>query len=134
MRRAEFEAIVEDALAGLPEHFQEHMDNIGVEVRDWPSSRMLKELGLGPGETLFGLYEGVPLLERQATLDPLMPDRIFIFQGPLEEHCRTRAELVREIQQTVVHEVGHHFSLSDETMHAIEDDEEDDGGLEGEDR
>lgn len=124
MRRLEFERLVADALRSLPPRFREKIaqENLVIEVRTRPSPRQLKGLDLGPGETLLGLYEGVPLPERTAGVDPLYPDRIFIFQEPIETSFRTRAEQVRQIQDTVKHEVGHYFGLSDAAMRELEED------------
>ncbi|MBI3270284.1 MAG: metallopeptidase family protein [Planctomycetes bacterium] len=120
MRRSEFEVLVEDALRGLPEMFREKMENILTEVRDRPTVAMLADLGLEPGETLLGLYQGVPLPARTAEEPPLLPDRILLFQEPIEQSARSRADLVWSIQDTVIHEVGHFFGLSDEVMGEIE--------------
>jgi len=80
---------------------------------------MIEEAGLPPGETLFGLYCGVPLTERSITDPPLHPDTIYIFQETLEQHCATREELIEEIEITVVHEVAHFLGLDDAQLEAL---------------
>ena len=115
LTRRAFTRLVEQALEELPEHFAEVLENVGVVVEDEPAPETLEMLGFEPGEELFGLYEGVPLTERDSFYQSL-PDRISIYHGPLQRVCRSRREIVQEIRDTVVHEIGHHFGLSDEEM------------------
>ncbi len=117
MTREEFEDVVAEALATIPAPFRARMRNIAVEVRDRPSAKQLRESQVPPNELLLGLYQGVPLPERNAGFgDPLFPDRVFLFQECIEQVCRSRAELIEEIRETVIHEVGHYFGLSDDEM------------------
>jgi predicted Zn-dependent protease with MMP-like domain len=111
----EFEELVERALEGLPGEFAELLENIAVVVEDEPTDEDLDEVGLDPEDDLLGLYRGVPLIDRGSTYTAL-PDQVVIFRGPLLRLCETRRELVREVRDTVVHELGHHFGLSDEDM------------------
>jgi len=113
MSRRKFETLVERALQTIPAEIRTRMDNVGLVVEDWPDEAQYATVGLEPGETLFGLYEGVPLIERGVVADPLLPDKITIFQGPLEEACETDDEMAEEIRKTVVHEIGHHFGIDD---------------------
>jgi len=116
MSRDEFEKVVAKALDGLPEEIAVHLDNIAVVVEDEPTDEELIDVGLDPEtETLFGLYQGVALTER-SVYDSVLPDRIVIYRRPLLEECQDRAELVREIQDTVVHEIGHFFGLGEEDL------------------
>src|SRR3989449_10484163 len=108
-----FEALVERALGTIPAEIRRRMDNVEILVDAWPDEAHYGTVGLGPGETLFGLYEGVPLIERGIVADPLLPDKITIFQGPLEDACETDDEMAEEIRKTVVHEVAHHFGIDD---------------------
>lgn len=111
----EFEALVKKALDQLPEQFARMLDNVAVVVADEPDPEVLQEFGFDPGEELLGLYTGVPQTERETGYFGL-PDHVSIFRGPLCRYCRSRRELVQEIRDTVVHELGHHFGLSDEEM------------------
>ena len=116
MSRDEFEKVVAKALDSLPEHVAVHLDNIAIVVEDEPTDEELREAGLDPEtETLFGIYQGVALTERSFSDSPL-PDRIVIYRRPLLDECQDRAELIREIQDTVVHEVGHFFGLDEDDL------------------
>ena len=113
LRRARFARLVARALDGLPAEFRERMRNIEVVVEDEPTAEQLR----GEHE-LLGLYEGVPLTDRGAG-EPYIPDRISIFRGPIERMTaspRRQAEIVRD---TVVHEIAHHFGISDERLHQL---------------
>jgi predicted Zn-dependent protease with MMP-like domain len=113
---AEFDAIVKHAVGRVPEEIRQHLDNMVISVRKRPSRAMLRELGVPAGETLFGIFEGVPLIERSVTEPPLYPDAILIFQEPLEDACETVEELEGEIEITVVHEVAHFVGMSEERL------------------
>lgn len=117
----DFEAAVDDALDAIPEDLASRMDNVVVLVEEEPEAELLTpddhdEDGL---PTLLGLYDGVPLTERDEGWNLVLPDRILIFKGPLERWCRTREELVDEITVTVLHEVGHHFGIPDKRLHEL---------------
>ena len=113
MRRREFERLVARALESLPVPFQSRLDNVVVIVEDWPSPELLQDLEVDPDETLFGYYEGTPLTEYGRDAGAALPDRIYIYQGAIEEVCRTKAEIIEEVRKTVLHEVGHHFGLGE---------------------
>jgi predicted Zn-dependent protease with MMP-like domain len=113
MRRRRFEALVHQALATLPPELRRLLDGVAIVVEDWPSAEDLATAGVPPDETLFGLYIGVPLTERTSGYGMTLPDKIIIFQGPLEDWCRSYDELVQEVRTTVIHEVAHHFGISD---------------------
>jgi predicted Zn-dependent protease with MMP-like domain len=104
----EFERLVGDALDGIPETLGRLMDNVAVFVEDWATPAQLD----GQGGTLLGLYSGVDLT-RRASYGGAMPDRITIFRGPICRLARSEAELVQLVRHTVVHEVAHHFGISD---------------------
>lgn len=111
-----FARIVREALAGLPPAFAHRLDNVAVLIAERPSPEQLRALGIGPDETLFGLYEGTPLGERGAGYHLALPDRITIYREPILESCRGLREMKREIQLTVIHELGNHFGLSDDEL------------------
>ena len=100
------------AIASVPERFITNMGNVSVIVADSPSQDQIVESGLGPGEALYGLYDGVPLTERGGYVPPL-PDVITIFQNPLQDGCRSLEQLKDEVRKTVMHELAHYFGFSD---------------------
>src|ERR1051325_809821 len=115
LTRAEFEQVVEEALADLPEQFAELLDNIIVVVEEEPSDEDLELLHDETGE-LLGLYRGVALTRRHYDNAPALPDQIAIFRGPILRVTRSRREALRQIRETVIHELGHYFGLHDEDM------------------
>jgi predicted Zn-dependent protease with MMP-like domain len=121
MTRPEFEELVRQALDTLPRRFRKEMKNIAVVVEDEPSPELLREMEVPRGETLFGLYQGTPLTERPWDFGNALPDRITIFQGPIEDECATEDEAITAIGETVIHEVGHYFGLSEEELEEIEE-------------
>lgn len=112
----EFEALVEQALAGLPEEFAELLDNVAVMVEEEPDPEDLEALGMEPDEELFGLYQGVPLDQRDTYYNGALPDRVYIYRSPILRACQSRREVIREVRDTVVHELGHHFGMEEEDM------------------
>jgi|TARA_Y100000031_G_scaffold136482_1_gene160608 predicted Zn-dependent protease with MMP-like domain len=113
--RDSFEELVREAVASLPEQFLSKMGNVSVIVTDRPTQSQRAENGLGPRDTLFGLYEGIPLTERGAYVPPL-PDVITLFQEPIEDSCNSLEALERAVRTTVAHEVAHYFGFSDEEL------------------
>ncbi len=113
MSRKRFQALVLKALESIPEPIRGHIDNMEVVIEPWPTEEQRASLGLDPDELLFGLYEGTPLTERGVIANPSLPDKITIFQGPLEEACATEEEMAEEIRKTVVHEIAHHFGIDE---------------------
>lgn len=112
----EFEQLVSLALDQLPDEFAELLDNVAVQVEDEPAEEDLLAVGLDPGQDeLFGLYQGVPLSERDSFYGAL-PDRVVIYRGPILRGCTSRREVVREVKLTVAHELGHHFGLGEDDM------------------
>ena len=115
MNRAKFEKLVDESIQELPAEFREKLENVVVIVEDYPSEEILERMEIPRGDTLFGLYEGTPLTDRGAA-SPLYPDRIWIFQVPIESHCHTENEIREEIKTTIVHEIGHFFGLDDDYL------------------
>ena len=114
MERAEFERLVTDALDGIPAEFARYLENVAVVIEDEPSPALLRDLGLDARrDTLYGLYQGVPLGSRPHDFAGHLPDRITVFAGPLLRRCRTPAELQHQVQTTVIHEIAHFFGLDD---------------------
>ena len=116
LSRARFERLVEEVLASIPEPLRQRMDNVDIVIEAWPSAQQLETAGLEPGDWLFGLYEGTPLVQRGITAEPLLPDKITIFQGPLQEACDSEDEVRREVRTTVIHEIAHHFGIDEERL------------------
>ena len=119
MQRGRFLNLVGEALADLPQPFASWLENIDVLVEKRPTKHHREDAGLEPGETLFGLYEGVPLTERDSSYGMVLPDTVTIFQEPLEREFRDENELVAEVRLTVLHELAHHFGMSDEELHSL---------------
>ena len=113
MDRERFEWLVAKAVDSLPDEFRTRLENIDVVVADQPSTSQLAELGRKRGETLLGLYEGVPLTLRSRHYGLVVPDKVTIFQKPIEAICRNDAKIIAEIQRVVQHEIAHHFGISD---------------------
>ena len=113
--RRQFERLVEEALAGLPTEFRRRLDNVAIVVEDWPSDAE-ERAGHGADGPLLGLYQGTPFALRGTDYHLVPPDRIILFRGPILALCRSRAEVLREVRDTVVHEVGHYFGLSEDEL------------------
>jgi len=95
------------------------MQNVDVVIQDWPTREELRRAGLPRGETLFGLYEGVPLTNRTSHYGLVLPDKIIVYQGPIEACCRTARDVRRKVLQVVLHELGHHFGISEERLREL---------------
>jgi len=122
MSRSEFETTVGEALDRMPHQFAELLENIVIQVREAPTREMIESVDLDPEHhTLFGLYTGVPLDRRGEAYGNVLPDVVFLFRRPLLAAWGTREDLLRQIQLTLLHEIGHHFGFSDQRMHAWDD-------------
>ncbi len=120
MTRKRFERLVADALETIPQCFRKAVCNVAVIVEPAPAPELLDDVGIDPPDTLFGLYEGVPLPERDWTHGNALPDRITLFQEPIEAVSRNDDEIIVTIGETVIHEFGHYFGLSEEEIEEIE--------------
>ncbi|MBI3400065.1 MAG: metallopeptidase family protein [Acidobacteria bacterium] len=119
--RAEFEKHVAEALASIPRRFRDAMQNIAIVVEDEPSAGLLEEMEIEPPDTLLGLYQGIPLTERRWDYGNALPDRVLIFQGPHERDAEDEEDLVIAIGETLIHEIGHYFGMSEEQIEEIEE-------------
>ena len=121
MRRDRFERHVADALASIPRRFRDALRNIAIVVEEEPDPALLDEMGIEPPDTLLGLYQGTPLTERHWGHGNALPDRVIIFQGPHERDASDEDDLMTAIGETLIHEIGHYFGMSEEEIEAIEE-------------
>ena len=121
MTREAFTRLVEEALTEIPRRFRREMKNVAVVVEDEPPPHVLAELEIEGDDSLFGLYQGTPLPERAWGHGNTLPDRISIYQKPIEEACEDHEDIIVCIAETVIHEFGHYFGLSEEEIEEIED-------------
>jgi predicted Zn-dependent protease with MMP-like domain len=121
MTRDEFRRLVDEALETIPSDFRDAMKNIAIVIEDEPSDDQLDEVGIEPPDTLLGLYEGTPLTERQWAHGNVLPDKITLFQGPIEDASEDEDDIVVAIGETLIHEIGHYFGLSEEEIEEIEE-------------
>lgn len=116
LSRQEFRQLVAQAIASLPPLVIERLTNVEVVVKDRPTPEELAMAGTGPAETLFGLYAGTPLSERTSAYGMVLPDKITLYQRSIEEVCRSQREIAAQIRTTLLHEIGHHFGLSEDEL------------------
>lgn len=114
-----FEAIVDEALKSIPAGFSRYLDEIAVDIEDMPGPEVCEDLGLDDPRGLLGLYHGTPLTERHVDAPYRYPERIVIYQRNIERICRTPRQMIQQIRKTVLHEVGHHFGLSEQQLHDL---------------
>lgn len=113
----QFEELVAAAVDSLPPFFLEKMQNIEILVEAWPSRATMRRAGIPRGNLLLGLYEGIPLTQRTSGYMMVVPDVITLFQGPIEQVAGTDPAAIREqVRRTVIHEIAHHFGISDERL------------------
>ena len=122
MTRERFEQLVEEALREIPKRFRKEMRNVALVVEDEPPQALLEEMDVDAGDSLFGLYQGIPLPDRSWGHGNHLPDRISIYQRPIEEACEQDEDEIRNcIAETVIHEFGHYFGLSEDEIEEIEE-------------
>lgn len=121
MTKERFTNLVEQALRDIPRRFRDEMRNLAVVVEDEPSPALLEELEMDPDDGLFGLYQGTPLTERDSTYGNTLPDRISIFQLAIEDACEDDEDIRQCVAETVIHEFGHYFGMSEEEIEEIEE-------------
>jgi predicted Zn-dependent protease with MMP-like domain len=119
--RAAFDRLVADAIASVPKRFRDAMKNIAIVVEDEPSRELLSEMDIEPPDTLLGLYQGTPLTERHWDYGNALPDRILLFQKPIERESEDKDDTIVAIGETLIHEIGHYFGLSEEEIEEIEE-------------
>ena len=121
MDRHAFEKLVADAIRLIPARFRREMENLALVVEDEPDAALLEEMGIEPPDSLYGLYQGIPLPERHWAEGNRLPDRITIFQRPIEQDAEDDEDARDMIAETLIHEVGHYFGLSEEEIEEIEE-------------
>ena len=111
-----FEQLVAEALEEIPEPFASHLDNVHIVVEEEPSLEDLSRADVESGNTLYGLYQGVPQTSRGAGYTFTLPDKITIYRGPILRACANEDEVYDQVAETMVHEIAHHFGISDERL------------------
>lgn len=120
--RDDFKTLVEEALGTIPADFRDAMQNIAIVIEDAPTAAQKAGAGIDdPDDTLLGLYEGTPITERGWGHGNVLPDKITLFQGPIEDESEDEDDLVVAIGETLIHEIGHYFGLSEEEIEEIEE-------------
>jgi len=120
MQREKFEALVARAIDSLPPEFQLKLENVDIVVENWPTRRQLRQAKHSHPTQLLGLYQGVPQTRRGRGYGLVLPDKISIFQKPIEAQCRFGDEIEAKIEEVVRHEIAHHFGLDEKTLRKIE--------------
>lgn len=121
MTREHFRRLVTEAITLIPKRFRREMKNIALVVEDEPAADLLEEMEIEPPDSLYGLYQGTPLPERTWDYGNTLPDRITLYQHPIVEDCEDEDEIRAVIGETLIHEVGHYFGLSEEEIEEIEE-------------
>lgn len=120
LTRAEFEDLVDEALENLPPFFRDKMNNVAILIARWPTRTELRDAGVPPGDTLLGLYQGIPLTERTQGYNLVLPDTITLYQGPIEQQAEGDPEVIRHwVRHVFLHELAHHFGISDDRLREL---------------
>lgn len=120
MERQKFQSLLQRAIEALPGEFRSKLENVEIIIEDWPSPQQLRQLRLRDKTQLLGLYEGVPQTHRDRGYNLVLPDKITIFQKPIEARCYTSQEIEDKIGRVVRHEIAHYFGLNDTSLRKIE--------------
>lgn len=120
LERDKFEKIVGEGIKAIPEKFLRKLDNVAIVIEDEPTPAQKKKLNIHPGWTLFGLYEGVPAAKRGAGYTWVLPDKITIFQKPIEDEALDEKDIKNIVRDTVWHEIAHHFGMSEARVRRAE--------------
>lgn len=121
MDRDEFARLADEAVALIPRAFRDAMRNLAIVIEDHPSAALLADMEVEPPDTLYGLYSGTPITERRWDDGNGLPDKITLFQRPIEEDAESRDDARIIIAETLLHEVGHYFGLSEADLDVIEE-------------
>jgi predicted Zn-dependent protease with MMP-like domain len=116
-----FQRLVDEAIASLPAEFRTAMTNIAIVVEDDPTLEQLAEVGIEPPDSMYGLYEGIPLPERQWSHGNVLPDKVTLFRNPILEDSLDDEDVVVGIGETLIHEIGHYFGLDEDAIMEIEE-------------
>jgi predicted Zn-dependent protease with MMP-like domain len=121
VEREQFDLLVAEALRTIPRRFRKAMNNVAIVVEGEPPRELLREMDIEAPDTLLGLYQGTPLTQRRWDFGNALPDRILLFQGPHEREAEDEEDLIVSIGETLIHEIGHYFGLSEEEIEEIEE-------------
>ncbi len=121
MTRQKFLTLVDEALASIPQRFRDAITNVAIVVEDEPTAEQLADVDVDPDDTLLGLYQGTPLTERQWAHGNTLPDKVTLFQRPIEDASDDDDDVVVAIGETLIHELGHYFGLSEDEIEEIEE-------------
>jgi predicted Zn-dependent protease with MMP-like domain len=120
LHRDEFERLAEEAWEAIPEDIREHFSNVTIFIQDEPSTDDLEAGRVGPGHTLLGLYQGVPISKRGFGYGMVLPDRVLLFQGPIERCARHKSDIPQIVYDTLWHELAHHLGMDEKEVRAAE--------------
>jgi len=115
----EFSEVVVEAIDSIPEGFSGYLSDLAVDVEDMPEPDVCREVGVRDPRSLLGLYRGTPMTRRHVNAPYRYPERILIYKSNIERICRSKRQMVRQIRQTVLHEIGHHFGLSERQLREL---------------
>lgn len=116
----EFQELVDQSIDQIPEEFKSKLDNVDIGVEIWPTFEDMRSIRAHPGTILFGLYKGIPKTKRGLYYSNVLPDKITIFAGPILSMNNSREEAKEQIKRTVIHEIGHYFGMSEESIRKAE--------------
>ncbi|NLE44628.1 MAG: metallopeptidase family protein [Chloroflexi bacterium] len=119
MERSDFERLVAEAYDEMPDDIRAQLDNVEITVEDWPDPATMRQAGVGRVDQLLGFYHGIPRTQRTHHYTLALPDKITIYQAPIEARCRTTGELKSIVRRVLYHEFAHHFGISDERLREI---------------
>lgn len=119
VHREAFEQLVIEAIEALPAVFRDKLDNVDVVVEPWPAADVLRRAGISNPYGLLGFYQGVPQTRRTRNYGLVLPDKISLYQRPIEARCRTHEDVRETVQHVLRHEIAHHFGIDDARLRAL---------------